>query len=330
MGTTPGGIGGMGMGMPSSGRKLKKATSKDEDLMASLEMMESLAADLPMNNMIGGPNAATAGVDRGDVGLKRSYTVLHHGRSGGQNHKPPLPKLSSPVISTTTSHQNQTNVILNNTNHANLMNSDTSSTGSNHSSVTSANSIRMDNNWSARQVIGPSRISPTGSSSTTYGSNPHIYPTSSPRPSRPKELFVRQITLPMDSKLETPIVPSPSLVTPATALAGENRVTVHNQGSRDSNRNNQNNNNQVPPPIPARRYARASAYHQQHHNSQLDNGERSGTSDSGILTSPSPPTDSGIAMSPPTPTKNPCGPVTTPKVVEGSKTKAAQKADKKK
>ena len=32
------------------GRKLKKATSKDEDLMASLEMMESLAADLPINN----------------------------------------------------------------------------------------------------------------------------------------------------------------------------------------------------------------------------------------------------------------------------------------
>ena len=168
-------------------------------------------------------------------------------------------------------------------NHAiNLMNSDTSSTGSNHSSVISGNSIRMDNNWSARQVIGPSRISPTGSSS--HGSSPHIYPTSSPRPNRPKELFVRQITLPMDSKLETPIVPSPSLVTPVR----DPTPTLSSMGDKGSN--NRNNNNQVPPPIPARRYARASAYHQQLHQHYLDNGERSGTSDSGILTSPSPPT----------------------------------------
>merc|ERR1712156_1300704 len=88
----------------------------------------------------------------------------------------------------------------------------------------------------------------------------------------------------------------------------------------DKGSNNRNNNNQVPPPIPARRYARASAYHQQLHQHYLDNGERSGTSDSGILTSPSPPTDSGIAMSPPTPTKNPCGPV-------GMKNKGANDAD---
>lgn len=254
-------------------------------------------------------------------GLKRSYTVLHHGRSSTQNHKPPLPKLSSPnlgnlsspVISTSqtsvnilagiSNNSNSMNSNSNSNNHANLMNSDTSSTGSNHSSVTSANSIRMDNNWSARQVIGPSRISPTGSSDRVHGggsgSTPHIFnPTSSPRPNRPKELFVRQITLPMDSKLETPIVPSPSLVTPVTPSGGDK------MGSSNNRHNSNNNQVQIPPPIPARRYAHRYNQLQHHSNYPIDNGERSGTSDSGILTSPSPPTDSGIAMSPPTPVKN--------------------------
>lgn len=169
--------------------RLKKAPSKDDDLMASLEMMESLAADLM-------PIKET-------TGLKRSFTVHHR---GGQN-KPPLPKVSSPL------------------------HSDTSSTGS-----TTSNQFK--------QVL------------TSRGSSPNIYPTSSPRPNRPKELFVRQITLPM----ETPIVPSPSLASPKK---------------------------QVPPPIPARRYPRA--YH------QVLNVDQN-ASDSGILTSPSPPTDSGIAL----------------------------------
>ena len=75
----------------------------------------------PHSNAGVGPDKFT-GSDR-NGGLKRSYTVLHHGHgrssssrdgsagsSGGSNHKPPLPKLSSPVISTT---QNTTNVNLN-------------------------------------------------------------------------------------------------------------------------------------------------------------------------------------------------------------------------
>ena len=50
---------------PPSGRRLKKATSKDEDLMASLEMMESLAADLPMNNLSLGDKSSVS--DRNGV-----------------------------------------------------------------------------------------------------------------------------------------------------------------------------------------------------------------------------------------------------------------------
>merc|ERR550532_1231716 len=112
--------------------------------------MESLAADLPMNNLSLGDKSSVS--DQRNGGLKRSYTVLHHGRSSTQNHKPPLPKLSSPnlgnlsspVISTSQTSVNILAGISNNSNsnsnnHANLMNSDTSSTGSNHSSVTSAN-----------------------------------------------------------------------------------------------------------------------------------------------------------------------------------------------
>merc|ERR1712029_742833 len=47
----------------------------------------------------------------------------------------------------------------------------------------------------------------------TSGSSPNLPLHSSPRLTRPKELFVRQITLPMESYEveETPIVPSPSL-----------------------------------------------------------------------------------------------------------------------
>ena len=48
---------------PSS-KPLIKAKSRDDDLMASLEMMESLAADLPQNG-------------NGNSNLKRSYTVQH-------------------------------------------------------------------------------------------------------------------------------------------------------------------------------------------------------------------------------------------------------------
>ena len=223
-------------------KPLVKATSKDEDLMASLEMMESLAADLPPNNL---PH-----------GLKRSYTVQHRRLKSSttppsENNKPPLPKLSSPpVISSPT------------------MSSDTSSTGS---SASSAN----HHFTTAKQVLA-SRMHSTTVIATGSSPNIHVYPTSSPRPNRPKELFVRQITLPMETSCnanaETPIVPSPSLVTPATR-------------------------SQVPPPIPARRYPRA--YHQVT-TVTMPSDERS-TSDSGVLTSPSPPTDSGIAMmSPPT------------------------------
>merc|ERR1712051_433837 len=102
----------------------------------------------------------------------------------------------------------------------------------------------------------------------------------------------------MDSKLETPIVPSPSLVTPVTPSGGDK------MGSPNNRHNSNNNQVQIPPPIPARRYAHRYNQLQHHNNYPIDNGERSGTPDSGILTSPSPPTDSGIAMSPPTPVKN--------------------------
>jgi len=241
-------------GTPPVSSKLKKATSKDEDLMASLEMMESLAADLVPNTHGGGHSGTNPG-----VALKRSYTVHH------KSNKPPLPKLSSPVISSPI--VSNLNTPLMGSINSHYHNSDTSSTGSSHST--------NGNFTTARQVLS-SRISPTSS-----GSSPNIYPTSSPRPNRPKELFVRQITLPMDSKLETPIVPSPSLVTPPPAPFISR-------------------NNQVPPPIPARRFPRA--YHQvinQHHHQPVvstvvvSHDERS---DSGVLTSPSPPTDSGIAM----------------------------------
>ena len=226
-------------------KPLIKAKSRDDDLMASLEMMESLAADLPQNG-------------NGNSNLKRSYTVQHRSSRNTSSHhngkeegkKPPLPKISHPQLSTytTSSHSNGNNL---------------------------------------KQVLN-SRI--------TSGSSPNLPLHSSPRLTRPKELFVRQITLPMESyeAEETPIVPSPSLATPQKS---------------------------VPPPIPARRYPRV--YHQLGHSSNTDESEndlhrrgsesspknfRSNESspnnfrsnDSGILTSPSPPTDSGIALSPPT------------------------------
>ena len=219
--------------------------------MASLEMMESLAADLPQNG-------------NGNSNLKRSYTVQHR-RVSAANHKelhqeerkkPPLPKISHPQLS---SSQQQHHLF---------------------------SSHNQNNNL--KQVLN-SRI--------TSGSSPNLPLHSSPRLTRPKELFVRQITLPMESYEveETPIVPSPSLATPQQKS--------------------------VPPPIPARRYPRV--YHQLGHSSNTDESEndlhrrgsesspknfRSNESspnnfrsnDSGILTSPSPPTDSGIALSPPT------------------------------
>ena len=227
---------------PSS-KPLIKAKSRDDDLMASLEMMESLAADLPQNG-------------NGNSNLKRSYTVQHRRKEHQEERKkPPLPKISHPQLS--------------------------SSQQQHHFS-----SHNQNNNL--KQVLN-SRI--------TSGSSPNLPLHSSPRLTRPKELFVRQITLPMESYEveETPIVPSPSLATP------------------------QQKN--VPPPIPARRYPRV--YHQLGHSSNTDESEndlhrrgsesspknfRSNESspnnfrsnDSGILTSPSPPTDSGIALSPPT------------------------------
>jgi hypothetical protein len=268
-------------------RPLVKATSKDDDLMASLEMMNSLAADLPQN---GG----------GSSMLKRSFTVQHR---RGQRlspesiKKPPLPKLS---LGTPSSFTPYSPVISSQNNHNS---SDTSSTGS---SASSAGGGKNTHSTTARQVLA-SRLH-SSPSAVTSGSSPNIhhmgYPTS-PRPNRPKELFVRQITLPMEQQqkhfgVETPIVPSPSLA----------KTTARTPTAANSS-------GQVPPPIPARRYPRV--YHQIHlNNSNTDESEpdqRRGSessprgptyrstmsADSGILTSPSPPTDSGIgAMSPPT------------------------------
>ena len=155
--------------------------------------------------------------------------------------------------------------------------------------------VNLNSSQSVKQVLN-SRI--------TSGSSPNLPLHSSPRLTRPKELFVRQITLPMDcyEVEETPIVPSPSLATPTQAK------TV------------------IPPPIPARRYPRVYQHQVNSHSSNTDESEperlrrgsesspknfRSNESspnnfrsnDSGILTSPSPPTDSGIALSPPTQTR---------------------------
>lgn len=235
-------------------RPLIKSASRDDDLMASLEMMNNLAADLPNQNGL----------------LKRSFTVQHRRSNSvatqkpGEVKKPPLPKSSlGSIVVPVSSHAI-------NSNH-----SDTSSTGS-----TSSNAFK--------QVLSSSRMS--NSQPVTSGSSPNImsvYPAS-PRPSRPKELFVRQITLPVESSRspaaayyeETPIVPSPSLATPSP------------RGS--------SSNGQVPPPIPARRYPRV--YHQISSNTDESEPDQQRPSvrsiDSGILTSPSPPTDSGIAVSP--------------------------------
>ena len=59
---------------PPSGRRLKKATSKDEDLMASLEMMESLAADLPMNNLSLGDKSSVS--DRNGVFFTSVFATI--------------------------------------------------------------------------------------------------------------------------------------------------------------------------------------------------------------------------------------------------------------
>ena len=268
-------------------RPLVKATSKDDDLMASLEMMNNLAADLPHSN----GNHGNGG-NGGSTSLKRSFTVQHRRPTAKtpteqDTKKPPLPKLSlghnsnaSPAVTPTmTSHSSHF--------------SDTSSTGSSGSS-------NMPNTY--KQVLASRMHSSSSSSPLSSGSSPniplHVYPAS-PRPNRPKELFVRQITLPMESKAyeETPIVPSPSLASPLKTPTG---------GS--------SSNKQVPPPIPARRYPRG-VYHaissSNNNTDESESDQRRGSesgghyqrstvsADSGILTSPSPPTDSGIAVSPP-------------------------------
>ena len=98
-------------------RPLFKSTSKDADLMASLEMMNNLAADLPHNsnnNSNGGHQNTNSG---GSTALKRSMTVQHRRPQASttmvktptsdETKKPPLPKLSlgnSPVIASHSSH----------------------------------------------------------------------------------------------------------------------------------------------------------------------------------------------------------------------------------
>ena len=98
-------------------RPLFKSTSKDADLMASLEMMNNLAADLPHNsnnNNNGGHQNTNSG---GSTALKRSMTVQHRRPQASapiiktptsdETKKPPLPKLSlgnSPVIASHSSH----------------------------------------------------------------------------------------------------------------------------------------------------------------------------------------------------------------------------------
>ena len=99
-------------------RPLFKSTSKDADLMASLEMMNNLAADLPHNsnnnNNGGHQNTNSNG---GSTALKRSMTVQHRRPQASapiiktptsdETKKPPLPKLSlgnSPVTASHSSH----------------------------------------------------------------------------------------------------------------------------------------------------------------------------------------------------------------------------------
>ena len=273
-------------------RPLVKATSKDDDLMASLEMMNNLAADLPHSNGNHGGNNG----GNGSTSLKRSFTVQHRRPTAKtpteqDTKKPPLPKLSLGSHNSNTSPAVTPTMV---TSHHSSHFSDTSSTGSSGSS-------NMPNTY--KQVLASRMHSSSSSSPLSSGSSPniplHVYPAS-PRPNRPKELFVRQITLPMESKAyeETPIVPSPSLASPLKTPTGG--------GS---------SNKQVPPPIPARRYPRG-VYHaissSNNNTDESESDQRRGSesggghyqrstvsADSGILTSPSPPTDSGIAVSPP-------------------------------
>ena len=100
-------------------RPLFKSTSKDADLMASLEMMNNLAADLPHSNNNNGSHHqnSNSGGGGGSTALKRSMTVQHRRPQASttmvktptsdETKKPPLPKLSlgnSPVIASHSSH----------------------------------------------------------------------------------------------------------------------------------------------------------------------------------------------------------------------------------
>ncbi len=238
------------------GLRLLRPSKKADDLMASLEMMNSLAADLPQG---GNGN-----------GLKRSFTVQHRKGSGpsimsspnysssssGGPHKPPLPKLSlpspvySPVISDTSS---------------------TDSSVGHNSSSNGSSSPHFKQILSSRINASSPNISYSGSSH--YGSHGQM---------RPKELFVRQITLPM----EPPIVPSPSLAKPSKDIKNSSSSSPKEPETYKSSV-------VVPPPIPTRRFRRIYNTSDSEPDFYLRKATHSG--DSGILTSPSPPT------APPTP-----------------------------
>ena len=101
-------------------RPLFKSTSKDADLMASLEMMNNLAADLPhKNSNNNGGHHQNINSGGGSTALKRSMTVQHRRPQAAsttsmvktptsdETKKPPLPKLSlgnSPVTASHSSH----------------------------------------------------------------------------------------------------------------------------------------------------------------------------------------------------------------------------------
>ena len=87
--------------------------------MASLEMMNNLAADLPHSNNNNGSHHqnSNSGGGGGSTALKRSMTVQHRRPQASttmvktptsdETKKPPLPKLSlgnSPVIASHSSH----------------------------------------------------------------------------------------------------------------------------------------------------------------------------------------------------------------------------------
>lgn len=272
--------------LPPPAKLLSKSTNTaNEDLMASLEMMNSLVAELQPT---------------GNSSLKRSYTVQAR-RITRQNgvdqevgtRKPPLPKLSlvcpptlsfSPSSPVTPSH---------------LHSSDTSSSTSSCSSV--HNGSTSTSRSTSHMQHPPQPYSRMNSAPTVYTSSPNInaYPLS-PRPNRPTELFVRQINLTSDHQ--------------------------HHSSPRSEEPPRSPSSSQVPPPIPTRRFRRiclpsgiiqpANGHNttdsgEDHNNSARRlsesshhrNGSGAYSGDSGVLTSPSPPTDSGIAVSPPMPVK---------------------------